>query len=434
MSRSRPSTFLRLTAAAFLLSAGLANAQVTFPSPTISSITPLGGKPGSTVEFTFKGAELEGAKSILLSSLRDGKSLTVPITQVPAKKGVLSAQLPADAPAGLYDIRIVARYGISNPRVFQISPATIVESTGKNVKSETAITVPPDSAIHGTLKASTPQWFSLEGKKGQRLLGTFTGSAFDTRTSLVGGLYDKSGRELARMRDGLLDVTLPADGTYKIKAHDLMFTGGDDYGYRLTLTTGPVVWAAGKDEAYGWNLPGGQIIQGLRVNRGQPLEHLKADAATITKLITTSPIKPLPLPENLQPVTQDGITPIAVGQTIGAWFPASGAPRQFDLAFKAGDRINIEVTSQQLGYTTDPALIVESVKGETVTAQAEVYDLAPLVPAPSTRILSLDPAYAYEAKADGVVTAQEKKKLTKAQSKTSRHIYRQKHDRQARPS
>lgn len=385
-----------------MFSAALAHAQVTFPSPTISSITPLGGKPGSTVEFTFKGAELEGAKSILLSSLQGGKSLMVPITQVPAKKGVLSAPLPADAPAGLYDIRIVARYGISNPRVFQISPANIFESTGKNVKSETAISVTPDSAIHGILKAGTPQWFSLEGKKGQRLIGTFTGAAFDTRTSNVGGIYDKSGRELARMRDGLLDVTLPADGAYKIKAHDLMFAGGDDYGYRLTLTTGSVVWAAGKDEAYGWNLPGGQIVQGLRVNRGQPLEHLKADAATIAKLITTSPIKPLPLLENLQPVTQDGITPIAVGQTISGWFPASGAAKQFDLTFKAGDRINIEVTSQQFGYATDPALIVESVKGGAVTAQAEVYDLAPLVPAPSTRIISLDPTYAYDSKADGV--------------------------------
>ena len=37
-----------------------------------------------------------------------------------------------------------------------------------------------------------------------------------------------------------------------------------------------------------------------------------------------------------------------------------------------------------------------------------------------------------KAKADGVVTAQEKKQLTKAQNKTSRHIYRQKHDAQDR--
>ncbi|GEP44314.1 hypothetical protein BGE01nite_36050 [Brevifollis gellanilyticus] len=354
------------------------------------------------VEFTFKGAELDEAKSVLLSSLSGGKSMTIPVKQVPAKKGVLAAQLPADAAPGLYDIRLVARFGVSNPRVFQISAADVVESPGTNTKSDKAVAVTAASVIQGTFKAAVPHWFSFDGRKDQRLIGSFTGSGFDVRTSLVGGIYDASGRELARMRDGLVDVKFPADGTYKIKVHDLMFATGDDYGYRLTLTTGPVVWAKGKDEVYGWNLPGGQVVSGLRVNRGQPLEHLKVDAATMTKLVTASPLKVFTLPENMEAASKEGVTPIAVGQTISGWFPANGAAKVFELNFKAGDRINLEVTSQQLGFTTDPNLLVENVKGETVTAQGEVNDLAGLVPAPSTRILSLDPTYAYDSKADGV--------------------------------
>jgi tellurite resistance protein len=38
-----------------------------------------------------------------------------------------------------------------------------------------------------------------------------------------------------------------------------------------------------------------------------------------------------------------------------------------------------------------------------------------------------------KAKADGAVSAQERKRLTKAQNKTSRRIVRQKHDAQDRP-
>jgi hypothetical protein len=38
-----------------------------------------------------------------------------------------------------------------------------------------------------------------------------------------------------------------------------------------------------------------------------------------------------------------------------------------------------------------------------------------------------------QAKADGVVTAQERKTLMKAQNRSSRHIYKQKHDTQQRP-
>ncbi len=39
-----------------------------------------------------------------------------------------------------------------------------------------------------------------------------------------------------------------------------------------------------------------------------------------------------------------------------------------------------------------------------------------------------------KAKADGVVTAEERARLTKAQNKTSKRIYRQKHDAQERKS
>jgi len=38
-----------------------------------------------------------------------------------------------------------------------------------------------------------------------------------------------------------------------------------------------------------------------------------------------------------------------------------------------------------------------------------------------------------QAKADGVVSAKERKVLTKAQNRSSRHIHRQKHDAQERP-
>jgi hypothetical protein len=352
-------SMLWLLAVAFPMAA---LSQVAVPSPTISAVSPLGGKPGETVEFSFKGAELDEAKVVLLSSLSGGKAISAPVAQVAGKKGVLSAQLPKDAAPGLYDIRLVARYGVSNPRVFQIGTASVVESPGTNTKSDKAVAVTPDSVIQGTFKAAVPHWFSFEGKKDQRLLGSFIGSAFDVRTSLVGGIYDENGRELARIRDGLVDVKLPADGSYKLKAHDLMFATGDDYGYRLTLTTGPVVWAASKEEVYGWNLPGGQVVSGLRVNRGQPLEHLKADAATVTKLVTASPINVFTLPENMELADQEGVTPISVGQTISGWFPANGMAKQFQLAFKAGDRINLEVTSQQLGFATDPSLLVEAVK------------------------------------------------------------------------
>lgn len=382
--------------------------QATFPTPVLTSLSPLGGKPGSTVEISFKGADLDGAKSVLLSSIH-GASLEVPIVQIPEKKGVLAVKLPADAKSDLYDIRLVGRYGVSNPRVFQISPLTVVDSPGTNTKSNIALKLSLGSAIHGVFKAGAPHWFSFEAKKGQRVLATFAGSDFDSRASLVGAVTDASGRELARLRGGLLDLRLPADGSYKLRVNDLMYGTGDDFGYRLSLMAGAVVWAASKDTLYGWNLPGGQVVPGLRVNQGQPLERLKADAATSARLIAESPSRVFAIsseneaPEAAAPAT----TPVQIGQTFGGWFPARGTPRSFDLTFKSGDRFMIEVVSHQAGFPTDPTMVVELVKKdaagvETLTAQADLNDPAAMVPAPSVRVTQLDPAYAYEAKADGV--------------------------------
>lgn len=378
-----------------------ASAQVTAPSPTLSSVSPLGGRPGAAVELAFKGAELDGASAIQLTRVRDARALTVPVKQVPDKKGVLVATLPADAPAGLYDLRLVTPLGVSNPRVFQISPLKVVDSSGTNTKPEAAQAAALDSALHGVFKAGVPHWFSFEGKKGQRVLGTFAGAEWDVRTALVGSVYDGSGRELARLRDGLLELRLPADGVFKLKLHDLMFGAGDDYGYRFTLTTGPVVWAAGQGAVWGWNLPGGQGTD-LRVLRGPPLEYLKADAATIAKLLEASPMTPLKAPEGLVLPGEDKLEPLSLGQVVAGWFPAKGAIRSFDLSFKKGERFIIEVASQRLGFTSDPTLLVENLKGEALTPQAEVADPAAPVPAPGTRLLMLDPVYGYEAKADGV--------------------------------
>ncbi len=391
----------RTALATVSLLASALTAQVTAPSPLLTSIQPLGGRPGGTVTLQAKGTDVDETQALVLTHLHDGNLLTVPAAVPAGKKGVLEARLPADARPGLYDLRIRTRQGVSNPRVFQVSPAAIVESTGANTTSATAISVAAESAIHGTFKSTAPHWFSLTGKKGQRLLGAFIGGAWDVRTSLVGTVFDAAGRELARMRDGILDVTWPSDGTFHLKLHDLMFGGGDDYGYRFTLTHGAVIWAANPDTVLGWNLPGGKPTS-LRVLRGSPLEHLKAAPDVIAKLVAENPVRPLPLPRGLELPGNDALSTVSIGQNISGWFPADGGARQFDLSFKKDDRFIIEVVSQQLGFMTDPTLLVENVKGDILSAQAEVTELPAPVPAPDTRLINLDPAYGHEARADGL--------------------------------
>lgn len=329
---------LSLQCSVLLALAAPAFSQATFPSPTLTSISPLGGKPGATVEITLRGTDLDGPQSVLLNERA--------IALKSVKPNVFSMALPSDLKPALYDCRFVGRYGVSNPRVFEVTTLDSVESTGANAKPDKALKVSLNSVVEGCFKSNSPQWFSVDLKKGQHLTATFDGRRFDTRTELLGALLAPTGRELAHMRAGVLSFTAAADATYLLRLNELMYRTGDDYGYRITL----------------------------------------------------SPAAP-PAPRTAK---LEGVRPVQIGQTVRDSFLPQGLPQVFDLPFKAGEKFIIEVHSHQLGRSTDPHLVIENLKPDgRLASQAEVADAPAIVPAPSINLPGRDPSYAYEAKADG---------------------------------
>lgn len=330
--------------AMFLAFAASAFSQATFPSPVLTSISPLGAKSGTTLELTLRGSDLDGPQSVLLNER------VIPIKNL--KPNLFSIALPADLKPALYDLRFVGRYGVSNPRVFEISTLESVTSSGSNAKPDKALKVALNSVVQGGFKSNSPHWFTIDLKKGQHLTAAFDGRRFDTRTELIGALSDTTGRELARMRGGVLSFTAPADASYRLRFNDLMFRAGDDYGFRVTLSSSaPPAPAVGK--------PG-------------------------------------------------DMRPLQIGQTVKDAFLPHGLTHTFELAYKAGEKFIIEVHSHQLGYPTDPHLFIESVQKdaagkETLKPQAEIADAPAITPVPSISIPSRDPSYAYVAKADGTI-------------------------------
>ncbi|HEY1051371.1 MAG TPA: hypothetical protein VGE39_16480, partial [Prosthecobacter sp.] len=91
---------------------------------------PLGGRPGTTVQLTLRGGDLDEPKAILLNER------SIPVTS--SKGKVLDVALPADLKPALYDLRFVGRFGVSNPRVFEVSPHPILISPGSNTKADAA--------------------------------------------------------------------------------------------------------------------------------------------------------------------------------------------------------------------------------------------------------------------------------------------------------
>jgi len=339
MTRSHsPFSILHFKFAILLALTAPAFSQATFPTPALAGISPLGSKAGTTVELTLRGADLDAPSAILLNER------SVPVKS--PKPNVVSLTLPADLKPALYDLRFVGRYGVSNPRVFEISTLDAVDSPGTNTKADKAHKVALNSVIQGAFKSAAPHWFTFDTKNGQTITATFNGRRFDTRTELLAAVSAPTGRELARMRDGVLTFTAKADATYRLRLNELMFRPGDDYSYRVTLSTTPAP--------------------------------------------TRPASKAVP------------VRPVQIGQTIQDAFLPLGAAHSFDLAVKTGEKFIIEVHSHQLGHPTDPQLLIENLKADgTLSAQAEIADAPAITPAPSLVVLNRDPSYAYDAKADG---------------------------------
>ncbi|HRH99282.1 MAG TPA: hypothetical protein PLB55_25290, partial [Prosthecobacter sp.] len=132
--------FLAFTASAF--------SQATFPTPALTGIAPLGSKAGTTVELTLRGTDLDAPIAILLNER------SIPVKG--PEPNVVSLALPADLKPALYDLRFVGRYGVSNPRVFEISTLDTIESPGTNTKADKAHKVALNSVIQGAFKSAAP--------------------------------------------------------------------------------------------------------------------------------------------------------------------------------------------------------------------------------------------------------------------------------------
>lgn len=237
--------------------------KAELPSPRLDRVTPLGGAAGSTVEVTVAGADLDDAKTLLCDSPG--------ITAKFVKDRTFAVTIAPTVEAGTYDLWLVGKHGVTNPRLFAVSRGLqeVAEQPG-NGDAATAQLVPMNGVVNGTSDQNREDWFRFAGKKGQRVVVECQSGALDTAMDANLVLSAASGKTLASNgdhngRDPLIDVTLPEDGEYRVSLFDLSYRGG--HPYRLTITDRahvetafPRAVQAGKPTlvtVYGRNLGGG---------------------------------------------------------------------------------------------------------------------------------------------------------------------------------
>ncbi len=334
-----------------LAACGTASAQPPpgLPSPRISNVFPAGAKAGPPLavtkfgvtlkldtEVTIVGTDLDEPEKLVFSHPGiKGEYLPPPAPPVdPKKKDTppspkanptgphkFRVTVAADVPPGTYDLCVVSKYGVSNPRAFVVGNLEEVYEKEPNNDVPEAQRVELGSTVNGVLANATDVDYTIfAGKKGQRVIVSCLASSIDSRATPMIEIYDANAHKLASNRnyrdtDAVVDLILPADGDYFVRLFQFAYQGGGpDYGYRMTISTAPWIDAVfppaiepGKPAQvtlYGRNLPNGQPADGFTVD-GHPLEKL---AVTITPPTDAAASTRFTLRGHIDPVTalQDG--------------------------------------------------------------------------------------------------------------------------------
>lgn len=220
-----------------VLLAATASLRAELPSPDLRSIFPAGGSSGSKIEIAYQGVNCDGLSSVWLGGRK------IALESADAAKLVFT--IPDDLPTGPYDLRLIGRHGISAPRTFVICREQQTLESEPNDLPEKATECHVNSVAHGRWeKPGDIDHFSFDAKLGQQLVIELECERVDATTHGVLELYMPDGRRLAadrgaQGREPLLDVLIPEDGIYRIKAFDQTLAGGPEQVYRLTIDGGP---------------------------------------------------------------------------------------------------------------------------------------------------------------------------------------------------
>ncbi len=345
----------------------MASAQsVCLPAPRLLTTMPMGGQVGTEAEVVISGESIDDVDQLLFSSPAitarpkqdDGKP--VPNTFV--------VTIADDCPVGIHEARVMSRLGISSARAFTVGALPEVTQRQPSPSVDSALPLEVDSICNATLPVRAANHYSFNATQGQRIIVDCAAKGIDSKMNPVLIIADQQGRDLVvERRGGALDFTVPEDGVYLIKVHELTFKGGPECFYRLAVQA---------------------------VTADAPVTRLPSTRSVSSFSWPPAGLPPAPAEQELEPNNQH-----AQAQTIslpcdigGSFYPAADVDT-FEFTASQGDVWWVEVASERLGRPTDPAIIVQRVSGEgeaeTLTDVAELTDIASPVKRSSN-------AYAYD--------------------------------------
>ena len=353
-------------------------------APVIRDIVPHGAQRGKSVTLHIKGSGLKpGAK--LQTTLPAAISRLVPTAGAENELPFLIT-LNADAPVGLYPIRILSNDGMSNLVLFSVGDLPEVDKKVKTKEErDKAQPIAVPVLVNGNLSEAEQDDYLFTSKAGQKLVceveARRAGSALDP----VIEIFDAAGKMLVRNNDGAgvdprIEYTFAKAGQYKIRVHDARYSDQGVNFYRLKIGAYsfaeglyPLGWKRG--EPVEVEIAGGNLAAPIKLRPAT-----NSTAATIPVGLPHSPSLPLQfaLSDKEEMLESEWLKP---GAIMNGRISKPGEIDRYKLAVKPGEPWVFELMAAALGSSQLDALItLFDEKGKKLASRDDTASADPAFP------------------------------------------------------
>lgn len=346
--------------------------------PSVESVSPGVGQRGTEFTLQLVGARLDKPDELLLYN--SGVSV-IKLTAANENEVTVTLKAAADCPLGEQPFRVRTPGGVSELRVFRITPFPVVVEAEPNDK--TPQDVPLNVTVAGNTESGGVDRFAVKLKKGERISAEVEGVRLaadltDTALSVTG----PDGKQLAFAddtplfrQDPFVSLVAPADGVYTVEVRDTNFDGSDNARYALhvgTFTRPAAVYPAGGEAGteVGVKLfhDSGETTQTVKLpSTDKPFVFRPTDG-TGPAAPTPNPFRVSPFPNVLEAEPNDSVEkaskPVAWPVAFNGIIEKAGDEDHFRFTAKKGTEIDVQAFAYRLGTPLDPVVAVLHPNGE----------------------------------------------------------------------
>lgn len=349
-------------------------ARESVAAPSVGNISLRGLQIGGTTTIAIQGSELLPEPKLLAPFPIAKQEVVAGAT---ANSLQLLITLDANVSPGIYPVRLASGAGISPPLMLGVDRLP----QQPHAEQITSLPVSLTGALGGGQIVKT----SFAGQKGTPLVVDVEAQRSGANFKPVVRLYDSRGKQIAWSPpkhslggDARLAIALPADDTYTIELHDLLYRAGGPGFFRMkvgalsyadfALPLGVTKGTRSDVRFTSTNLPAGQVASN------------DASAITIaTDRSSSLPAAPLltgaapnlaigEFAEAVESPTTEGqkqllaAAPVAISGVIAG----KGEEDQYLVPVTAGQKLRIDVQARRLGSLLDGVLIIRGPQGNEV--------------------------------------------------------------------